>query len=238
MCFVITPWSSKCRLSEIGSATAAVLFGELVRDRDADGRRELVTLADGFRESSQSWSDLLRSCRRRGMTAPVLAVGDGALGFWKALREVFPNTREQRCSFHVRSKVLAPWRSRRTQVRKSRSRRSSTRGQGPCPGAVTGFEADYGAQWPRAVAKITEHVDVSFTLVETGGAGQDALSVDKRVVRRSYCGRTADDRPNRVAEVRLRADRRSTERRRWPRGCSRALEAGKETSASPTLLKL
>jgi len=58
----------------------------------ADGSKELVALADGFRESSQSWADLLRSCRRRGMTAPVLAVSDGALGFWKALREAFPDT--------------------------------------------------------------------------------------------------------------------------------------------------
>ena len=73
----------------------------------ADGTKELVALADGFRESTESWADLLRSCRRRGMTAPVLAVGDGALGFWKALREVFPATREQRCWFHVSSNVLA-----------------------------------------------------------------------------------------------------------------------------------
>ena len=73
----------------------------------ADGTKELVALAGGFRESSQSWAGLLRSCRRRGMTAPVLAVGDGALGFWKALREVFPATREQRCWFHVSSNVLA-----------------------------------------------------------------------------------------------------------------------------------
>jgi len=50
----------------------------------ADGRKELVALADGFRESSESWTDLLRDCRRRGMAAPVLAVGDGAPGFWKA----------------------------------------------------------------------------------------------------------------------------------------------------------
>jgi putative transposase len=47
----------------------------------ADGIKELVALADGFRECSQSWADLLRSCRRRGMTPPVLAVGDVALGF-------------------------------------------------------------------------------------------------------------------------------------------------------------
>ena len=56
----------------------------------ADGRKELVALADGYRESAESWADLLRDCARRGMRAPVLAVGDGALGFWGALREVFP----------------------------------------------------------------------------------------------------------------------------------------------------
>jgi transposase-like protein len=73
----------------------------------ADGTKELVALADGFRESSESWADLLRSCKRRGMRAPVLAVGDGALGFWKALREVFPETKEQRCWFHVGGNILA-----------------------------------------------------------------------------------------------------------------------------------
>ena len=62
-----------------------------------DGTKELVALADGFRESAESWADLLRDAKRRGMRAPVLAVGDGALGFWKALREVFPQTKEQRC---------------------------------------------------------------------------------------------------------------------------------------------
>ena len=63
----------------------------------ADGRKELIALAEGYRESSESWADLLRDCARRGIRAPVLAAGDGALGFWKALRDVFPETREQRC---------------------------------------------------------------------------------------------------------------------------------------------
>jgi putative transposase len=62
-----------------------------------DGRKELVALTDGYREATESWADLLRDCRHRGMRAPVLAIGDGALGFWGALREVFPQTREQRC---------------------------------------------------------------------------------------------------------------------------------------------
>jgi putative transposase len=72
----------------------------------ADGRKELVALADGFRESAESWADLLRDCKRRGMGAPVLAVGDGALGFWKAVREVFPETKEQRGWWHKMANVL------------------------------------------------------------------------------------------------------------------------------------
>lgn len=73
----------------------------------ADGRKQLVALADGYRESVESWADLLRDCKRRGMRAPVLAVGDGALGFWGGLREVFPETREQRCWFHKAGNVLS-----------------------------------------------------------------------------------------------------------------------------------
>ena len=77
----------------------------------ADGRKELVTLADGYRESVESWADLLRDCSRRGMRAPVLAIGDGALGFWGALREVFPATREQRCWFHYADlRIMPMWR--------------------------------------------------------------------------------------------------------------------------------
>ena len=60
----------------------------------ADGSKQLVALADGYRESAGSWADLLRDCARRGLRAPVLAIGDGALGFWAALREVLPDTPE------------------------------------------------------------------------------------------------------------------------------------------------
>lgn len=66
----------------------------------ADGRKELVALTDGYREAAESWADLLRDCKRRGMRAPVLAAGDGALGFRSALREVFPDARGQRCWLH------------------------------------------------------------------------------------------------------------------------------------------
>jgi hypothetical protein len=71
------------------------------------GAKELIALAEGYRESAGSWADLPRDAKRRGMRAPVLAVGDGALGFWSALREVFAETREQRCWFHKIGNVLA-----------------------------------------------------------------------------------------------------------------------------------
>ena len=66
----------------------------------SDGTKELVSISDGHRESTESWADVLRGLKRRGMTAPVLAVGDGALGFWGALGEVFPETAHQRCWVH------------------------------------------------------------------------------------------------------------------------------------------
>ena len=71
-----------------------------------DGTKELVALADGYRESTESWAEVLRSLKDRGLSAPVLAVGDGALGFWAALRDIFPETREQRCWVHVTANCL------------------------------------------------------------------------------------------------------------------------------------
>ena len=75
---------------------------------DADGRKELLAIEDGYRESTQSWRELLLRLRdENGVTvAPELAVGDGALGFWKALHEVWPSTRQQRCWVHKAANAL------------------------------------------------------------------------------------------------------------------------------------
>ncbi len=73
----------------------------------AEGKKELVAIQDGFRESEQSWTELLLDLKARGLEAgPQLAVGDGALGFWKALRKVYGQTREQRCWVHKTANVL------------------------------------------------------------------------------------------------------------------------------------
>jgi transposase-like protein len=127
----------------------------------ADGRKELVALADGFRESGESWADLLRSCKRRGMRAPVLAIGDGALGFWKALREVFPDTKEQRCWWHVSGNVLAALpKSAHPGAKAALAEIWGAEDREHALKAVKAFAADYGPKWPKAVAKITDHVDV------------------------------------------------------------------------------
>ena len=86
-----------------------------------DGTKELVALADGYRESTERWAEVLRSLSDRGLAAPVLAVGDGALGFWGALRDVFPATREQRCWVHVTANVSTRCPSASTPTPRKRS---------------------------------------------------------------------------------------------------------------------
>lgn len=84
-----------------------------------------VAVADGYCELAASWANLLRDAARRGMHAPVLAVGDGALGFWKALAEVFPETRHQRCWVHKTANVLDALPKSAQLPPSTRSRRSS-----------------------------------------------------------------------------------------------------------------
>ena len=127
----------------------------------ADGRKELVAITDGYRESCESWADLLRDCKRRGMTAPVLAVGDGALGFWKAVREVFPKTREQRCWFHKQANVLAALpKSAHPSALAALKDIYNAEDIDKAQLAVKAFEVDFGAKYPKAVAKIVDDLDV------------------------------------------------------------------------------
>jgi transposase-like protein len=116
-----------------------------------DGTKELVALADGFRESSESWADLLRDCKRRGMGAPALAVGDGALGFWKALREVFPDTREQRCWWHkLGINVLAALpKSAHPGAKAALAEIYNAEDKDHAMTAAKAFAADYCAKWPK-----------------------------------------------------------------------------------------
>jgi transposase-like protein len=126
----------------------------------ADGRKELIALADGYRESAESWADLLRDCARRGMRAPVLAAGDGALGFWGALREVFPQTTEQRCWFHKTANVLAALpKSAHPGAKKALAAIWGAEDKDHARAAAKAFDAAYKAKFPKAAAKITDDLD-------------------------------------------------------------------------------
>jgi putative transposase len=122
-----------------------------------DGTKELVALADGYRESTESWAQLLRSLKRRGMRAPVLAVGDGALGFWAAVRDVFPETRAQRDWVHRTANVLdcLP-KSVQPAARRAIFEITNAEGKDAAKRAVRAFADEFGAKWPKAVAKITD----------------------------------------------------------------------------------
>ncbi|MFI6360659.1 IS256 family transposase [Streptomyces sp. NPDC050743] len=142
------------RLEE-AKACVLVLIG--VR---ADGSKELVALKDGYRESGESWADLMRDCVRRGMRAPVLAVGDGALGFWKALAEVFPDTREQRCWVHKTANVLDSMpKSAQPGAKKAIQDIYNAEDRDHAEAAITTFAQLYGAKFPKAVKKITDDQD-------------------------------------------------------------------------------
>lgn len=120
-----------------------------------DGTKELIAIEDGYRESTESWATLLRDLKRRGMRAPVLAVGDGALGFWKALRDVWPKTREQRCWVHRIANVLdklpkrlhAKAKAALHEIMRAETRKAAQQ-------AIARFEADYGPKYPKAVASL------------------------------------------------------------------------------------
>jgi transposase-like protein len=126
----------------------------------ADGRKELVALADGYRESADAWADLLRDCRGRGMRAPVLAVGDGALGFWKAARDVFPETRQQKCWFHRAANVLSALpKSVQARATKAMTEIWAAENKAEARKAARRFADEFGVKWPKAAAKITGDLD-------------------------------------------------------------------------------
>ena len=119
----------------------------------ADGTKELVALEDGYRESAESWAELLRGLQRRGLEAPVVAVGDGALGFWSAVRDVWPQTAEQRDWFHKLGNVLDKL-PKRLQPKAKRALHdilaAETREQ--AEEHLDTFVAEYEAKYPKAAA--------------------------------------------------------------------------------------
>ena len=125
-----------------------------------DGSKELIALQDGYRESTQSWSGLLRACKKRGLRAPVLAVGDGALGFWAAVRDVFPETRDQRDWVHKTANVLdcLP-KSVQPAAKRAIFEITNAENKDAAKRSVAAFADEFGVKWPKAVTKIVDDQD-------------------------------------------------------------------------------
>ena len=136
-----------------------------------DGRKEVLALEDGYRESTESWTTLLRDLKQRGLPAPKLAVADGALGFWAALRDIYPETEEQRCWVHKLANVLDKL-PKRLQPRAKSHLHEIMR----APDRATAleelvrFQEEYEAKYPKAVACLTKDADRLFTFMDYPGA--------------------------------------------------------------------
>jgi putative transposase len=122
-----------------------------------DGKKELVAIQDGYRESTESWAEFLRDLKRRGMRAPVLAVGDGALGFWGAIRDIFPKTLHQRDWVHKTSNVLdALPKSVHKRAKKAIHEITEAEDKAHAERAIEALASEFSAKWPKAVAKIVD----------------------------------------------------------------------------------
>jgi len=133
----------------------------------ANGSKEIIAIADGYRESEESWASLLRDLKRRGLAAPVLAIGDGALGFWAALRAVYPETQEQRCWLHKMRNVLDKLPKRLQprakemlhEIMEAEDRKSAQEG-------IARFADEFKAKYPKAVDCLQKEPDTLLTFFD------------------------------------------------------------------------
>ncbi|MAE95093.1 MAG: IS256 family transposase [Deltaproteobacteria bacterium] len=125
-----------------------------------DGTKELLAVEDGYRESAESWSSVLRDLKRRGMKAPLLAIGDGALGFWKAACDVWPETQEQRCWVHRLANVLDKL-PKRLQAKAKRALHDIMNAETleDAEEEIDQFAKEYGAKYPKAVESLQREQD-------------------------------------------------------------------------------
>ncbi|GAA3084792.1 hypothetical protein GCM10020000_84040 [Streptomyces olivoverticillatus] len=158
-------WADGVHLKvRLGQAHSCVLVLLGVR---LDGTKELIVLAEGLRESTESWADLLRDCRRRGMRDPELVIGDGAMGLWRALAVVFPAARHQRCWVHKsRTVTNALPKSAQPGATKAMQEIYNAEDRAHAEKAIEAFARSYGAKFPKAVTKITDDAEELLTFYD------------------------------------------------------------------------
>jgi len=132
-----------------------------------DGEKELIAIEDGYRESSESWRSVLRDLKRRGMQAPVVAVGDGALGFWKAVQDVWPETSEQRDWCHKMANVLDKLPKRLQGKAKSLLRDAMyAETQEQAEEHIDAFAAEFSPKYDKAVTCLTKDRQALLTFFD------------------------------------------------------------------------
>jgi transposase-like protein len=133
-----------------------------------DGTKELIAVLDGYRESKLSWMELLSSLKERGLTeGPKLAIGDGGLGFWAALREIYPDAKEQRCWVHKTANILDKMPKSVQSKAKEKIHDiygADTREQALV--ALNGFVSLYGKKFPGACECLIKDKDTLFTFYD------------------------------------------------------------------------
>jgi putative transposase len=134
----------------------------------AEGKKELIAIADGYRESEQSWKELLLDCKARGLEIePHLAIGDGALGFWKAMRQVWDTTKEQRCWVHKTANVLDKLpKGSQPKAKRMLHEIYQAEGRKEAEKAFDLFVSTYEAKYPKATECLTKDRDVLLTFYD------------------------------------------------------------------------
>ena len=153
------------RLEDPNNARQCIL---VLMGATAEGKKELIAVADGYRESEQSWAELLLDVKARGLAIdPDLAIGDGALGFWAALAKVFPATRVQRCWVHKTANVLNKMpKSIHAKAKTALHEISMAETKADADKAFDRFIDTFNAKYPKAVACLTKDRDVLLTFYD------------------------------------------------------------------------
>jgi len=156
------------RLGEDDRVCLLVVIG--VRE---DGEKELLAVEDGYRESTESWAVVLRELKDRGLDTPKLVTGDGALGAWAALRDVFPEAGEQRCWVHKSANVLDAMPKRlQPRAKTLLHEMAEAPTEADARAARERFRAEFDAKYPKATAKIeSSFATVRLRTKVTKGAG-------------------------------------------------------------------
>jgi transposase-like protein len=150
------------RLGEKDRACMLVIIGAT-----EDGKKELLAVRSGIRESELSWKELLIDLAQRGLKAPALGIADGALGFWKALSEVFPTTAQQMCWVHKTANVLDKLpKTRQSQAKAMIHEMYNADTRSDAERALVRFQEVFEAKWPKAVASILRNEERMFSFYD------------------------------------------------------------------------